>query len=109
MRRAASIFGAVVLLKGADTLVAAPREGVLVAATDSRRSRPPAPATCSPGIVAAFLAKGMEPRLAAAAAAVAHGLASRLAEPQLGLVASDLLPALQRALGGDGWQCAPLQ
>ena len=36
------------------------------------------------GIVAAFLAKGLEPRLAAAAAAVAHGLASRLAEPQVG-------------------------
>ena len=61
------------------------------------------------GIVAAFLAKGLEPQLAAAAAAVAHGLASRLAEPQLGLVASDLLPALQRALGGDGWQWPPLQ
>ena len=41
--------------------------------------------------------------------AVAHGLASRLVEPQIGLVASDLLPALQRALGGDGWQWPPLQ
>ena len=44
------------------------------------------------GVIAAFLAKGLEPQLAAAAAAVAHGLASRLVEPQIGLVASDLLP-----------------
>ena len=54
------------------------------------------------GIVAAFLAKGMEPRLAAAAAAVAHGVASRARRAAAGLVACDLLPALQRALAGDG-------
>ena len=53
----------VVLLKGADTLVAAPREGVLVA-----RYGTPALATAGTGdvltgVVAAFLAKGMEPRL----------------------------------------------
>jgi NAD(P)H-hydrate epimerase len=108
VRRAASLYGSVVLLKGADTLVAAPREGVLVA-TYGR----PALATAGTGdvltgVVAAFLAKGLDARLAAGAAAVAHGLASRLVEGQVGLVASDLLPALQRALAGDGWQWAPL-
>ena len=61
-------FRPVVLLKGADTLVAAPREGVLVAASygttgprhrrNGRRAR---------RVVGAFLAKGMEPKLAAAA------------------------------------------
>jgi NAD(P)H-hydrate repair Nnr-like enzyme with NAD(P)H-hydrate dehydratase domain len=45
----------------------------------------------------------MEARLAAAAGAVAHGVASRLVQPRVGLVASDLLPGIQRALAGEGW------
>ena len=60
------------------------------------------------GVVAAFLAKGLEAQLATAAAAVAHGVAAELAEPQTGLVASDLLPELRRALAGHGLQRAPL-
>jgi len=50
------------------------------------------------GVVAAFLAKGLEPQLAAAAAAVAHGLSSRLVEPHAGIIASDLLPGIRLAL-----------
>ena len=50
--------------------------------TASRRSRPPARGDVLTGVIAAFLAKGLEPQLAAAAGAVAHGLASRLVEPQ---------------------------
>ena len=92
VRRAASRFGAVVLLKGADTLVAAPREGVLVAAYGEPSLATAGTGDLLTGVIAAFLAKGLEPRLAAAAGAVAHGLASRLVEPQVGLVASDLLP-----------------
>ena len=108
VRRAASRFGAVVLLKGADTLVAAPREGVLVAAYGEPSLATAGTGDVLTGVIAAFLAKGLEPRLAAAAAAVAHGLASRLVEPQAGLVASDLLPGIQRALAGEGWDRAPL-
>jgi ADP-dependent NAD(P)H-hydrate dehydratase / NAD(P)H-hydrate epimerase len=108
VRRAASVFGSVVLLKGPDTLVAAPRTGLLVAAYGQPSLATAGSGDVLTGVVAAFLAKGLEPQFAAAAAAVAHGLASRLAEPQVGLVASDLLPALQRALGGDGWQWPPL-
>jgi NAD(P)H-hydrate repair Nnr-like enzyme with NAD(P)H-hydrate dehydratase domain len=49
------------------------------------------------GILAAFLAKGVEPRLAAAAAATAHGLAAH-GLPQRGLVASDVIAALPSVL-----------
>jgi NAD(P)H-hydrate repair Nnr-like enzyme with NAD(P)H-hydrate dehydratase domain len=49
------------------------------------------------GIVAAFLAKGMEPRLAAAAAAAAQQLSSTLI-PQSGAIASDIVGALPLVL-----------
>ncbi len=50
------------------------------------------------GVVAAFLAKGLEPRLAAAAAAVAHGLAAAAVPEQAGLIASDVIRELPRVL-----------
>ena len=98
VRRAASRFHCVVLLKGADTLVAAPGEGVLVCGLG-----PPSLATAGTGdvltgIVAAFLAKGLEPRLAAAAASVAHGLAAASVPEQAGLIASDVIRELPRVL-----------
>jgi hydroxyethylthiazole kinase-like uncharacterized protein yjeF len=104
VRRAASRFGAVVLLKGADTLVAAPRSGVLISLYGEPSLATAGTGDVLTGIVAAFLAKGMEPQFAAAAASVAHGLAAKLAPQQPGLVASDLLPGIQRALAGEGWQ-----
>ncbi len=108
VRRAASRFGAVVLLKGADTLVAAPRSGVLVATYGTPALATAGSGDVLTGVVAAFLAKGMEAQYAAAAASVAHGVASELIEPQAGVVASDLLPELRRALGGHGLQRVPL-
>jgi len=96
------------LLKGADTLVAAPRAGVLVCDYGTPALATAGSGDVLTGIVAAFLAKGMEAQRAAAAAAVAHGVASSLVDPQRGAVASDLLPALRLALAGHGWQRAPL-
>jgi NAD(P)H-hydrate epimerase len=97
-RDAAERFGVVVLLKGPDTIVAAPGAGVVVCDLG-----PPSLATAGTGdvltgVIASFLAKGMEAQTAAAAAAVAHGRAAALVEPQAGLVASDLLGTLPRAL-----------
>jgi NAD(P)H-hydrate epimerase len=97
-RVAAARFGAVVLLKGADTIVAPPTGGVIVCDLG-----PPALATAGTGdvltgIVASFLAKGLEPQLAAAAAAVAHARAAQRAPHRAGLLAGDLLAALPATL-----------
>jgi NAD(P)H-hydrate epimerase len=104
VRRAAARFGSVVLLKGSDTIVAAPRAGVLVSLYGEPSLATAGTGDVLTGVVAAFLAKGIEPQLAAALAAVAHGVASKLVPHQAGLVASDLLPGIQRAIAGDGWQ-----
>jgi NAD(P)H-hydrate epimerase len=97
-RTAAETYRAVVLLKGVDTLVAAPDGSVVVCDLG-----PPSLATAGTGdvltgVVAAFLAKGVDPATAAAAAAIAHGRAARLLAHQAGLVASDLLQTLPAAL-----------
>ena len=98
VQEAAERFDCVVVLKGEDSLVAAPGRGVLVAALG-----PPSLATAGTGdvltgITAAFLAKGMEPHRAAAAACAAQQLAAREAPQRYGLVAGDVVEALPSAL-----------
>jgi NAD(P)H-hydrate epimerase len=99
VRRVVERFGCVVLLKGAGTLIAAPGTGVLV---DGGH---PSLATAGTGdvltgVIAAFLAKGMEARLATAAGATAHHWAAIDASLDAGMIASDLLDALPRVLSG---------
>jgi NAD(P)H-hydrate epimerase len=98
-RSGAERFGAVCLLKGVDTIVAEPGHGVLVSALGTPVLATAGSGDVLTGVVAAFLAKGLEPRLAAAAAAAAQGVASTLV-PQAGAVASDVLRALPQALAG---------
>ena len=91
-------FGCVVVLKGEDSLVAAPGRGVLVCALGLPSLATAGTGDVLTGITAAFLAKGMEPQRAAAAACAAQQLASHEAEQRYGLVASDVVEALPRAL-----------
>jgi NAD(P)H-hydrate epimerase len=98
VREASDRFGCVVVLKGPDTLVAAPDRGLIVCAVGLPSLATAGTGDVLTGIVAAFLAKGMEPQLAAAAATVAQQRASVEAPQRSGLVASDLIDALPRVL-----------
>ena len=93
--------GAVVLLKGADTLVASPGKGILVSDLGNPGLATAGTGDVLTGIVAAFLSKGMDGKVAAAAAAAAGGEAARLASEThgtAGMIASDVVEALSPIL-----------
>ena len=96
-RRGAERFGCVCLLKGADTIVASPRHGALIVLADAPGLATAGTGDVLTGILASFLAKGVAPPFAAAAAAMAHALAAR-SLPQPGLIASDVVAALPAVL-----------
>lgn len=98
VQEAAEKFQAVVVLKGEDSLVAAPGRGLLVCALGLPSLSTAGTGDVLTGVTAAFLAKGMEPQRAAAAACAAQQLAAREASQRYGLVASDVVEALPRAL-----------
>jgi ADP-dependent NAD(P)H-hydrate dehydratase / NAD(P)H-hydrate epimerase len=97
LRRAVDGFRCIVVLKGEGTLVGAPGEGVLVAGGDAALATAGTGDVLT-GIVASFLAKGMEPLFAAAAAVRAHTDAVGASGRRAGLMAGDLLDALPRVL-----------
>jgi hydroxyethylthiazole kinase-like uncharacterized protein yjeF len=96
--RAVARFGCVVLLKGADTLIGAPGMGAWVVGDNVPALATAGTGDVLTGIIAAFLAKGLGAREAAAAAAAAHRLAAAMG-PAAGLIASDVIDALPGCIG----------
>jgi NAD(P)H-hydrate epimerase len=100
-RRAAAQAGAIVVLKGDDTIVAEPGGRAAV-----NRGGAPALATAGTGdvlsgVIGAYLAKRMDPFHAACAGVFVHAAAGRIAAERIGtegVIAGDVIAALPAAL-----------
>jgi ADP-dependent NAD(P)H-hydrate dehydratase / NAD(P)H-hydrate epimerase len=95
--RAVERFRCVVLLKGSDTIVAAPGARTLITAGTPRLATAGTGDVLT-GIVGSFLSKGMDAQLAAAAAARVHADAARAWPHDHGLVAGDVIAELPGVL-----------
>jgi NAD(P)H-hydrate epimerase len=97
-REAAALTGGVVVLKGDDTLVAAPGGPVAVSPGASPALATAGTGDVLSGVVAAMLAKGLDPFVAACAGVRLHALAGIAAAGARGgvegVIASDVIEAL---------------
>jgi NAD(P)H-hydrate epimerase len=96
-RRLADDSGAVVLLKGATTVVAAPDHDTYLMVDGDQRLATAGTGDVLAGIIAALLAGGVAPAEAAAGGAWIHARAAAGLAP-LGLVAGDLIAAIPHVL-----------
>jgi NAD(P)H-hydrate epimerase len=100
-RDAAELSGAVVLLKGDDTIVARPGGPVAVSPGGTPALATAGTGDVLSGLIGALLAKGMDAFEAAALGALAHVLAARAAAERLGpdhVMAGDVIEALPHGL-----------
>ena len=95
---AASRSGAVVVLKGDDTIVASPDHPPMVNGLSSPALATAGTGDVLSGMTAAMLARGLEPHAAAAAAVHAHTRAGRVAAERVGapesVIATDVIAAI---------------
>ena len=98
---AARRWGKTVVLKGAHTVVAAPDGSAMLSPFANPALASAGTGDVLAGSVAGLLAQGLDLRTAAALGVYLHGTAAELVSDDLGdagLLASDLLPALPRAI-----------
>jgi NAD(P)H-hydrate epimerase len=103
-REAARRADAIVVLKGDDTIVAAPDGTVAVNGLGAPALATAGTGDVLSGVIGAFLAKGMDPFEAACAGVRRHAAAGRVAASAHGpdgVIASDVIAALPRALDGE--------
>jgi NAD(P)H-hydrate epimerase len=101
VRQAATTSGAIVVLKGDDTIVATPDGAVGVNRGGAAALATAGTGDVLSGVIAAYLAKGMDPFAAACAAVLVHAHAGRVAARHIGpegVIASDVIDALPVAL-----------
>jgi ADP-dependent NAD(P)H-hydrate dehydratase / NAD(P)H-hydrate epimerase len=105
-REAAARSGAIVVLKGDDTLVVEREERLAVNGLASPALATAGTGDVLSGILAALLARGMDPFAAVCAGVHAHTRAGRVAAGRLGtpesVIATDVIEAIPLALGGAG-------
>ncbi len=94
--RLAATTGAIVLLKGPTTVVAAPDDRTFLVANGSERLATAGTGDVLSGLIGAFLAKGTPGPEAAAAAAWVHAEAAAAGAP--GLIAGDLLATIPEVI-----------
>ena len=111
VREAARAAGAVVVLKGDDSLIADPAGRVAVSGAGTPALATAGTGDVLTGVIAALLARGLDAFTAAAAGVWLHGQAGREAARRLGVVegviASDVIEALPAARAGAGTDTEP--
>jgi NAD(P)H-hydrate epimerase len=101
VREAAELSGAVVLLKGDDTIVARPAGPVAISPGGTPALATAGTGDVLSGLIGALLAKGLDGFEAAALGTLAHVLAARAAAERLGpdhVMAGDVIEALPQGL-----------
>lgn len=99
-RRAAALARAVVVLKGDDTIVAEPSGRVAVNRGGASALATAGTGDVLSGVIGAYLAKQMDPFIAACAGVLVHARAGQLAADWIGpegVIARDVIEALPRA------------